>query len=161
MEYSEFKEKAAKRVNGLPMIFAFSPEQLDKAPDDMGLGMKDMKGDRLIGLGSGAFCLKGDLDRIMSGLDAVREMKRGYARDYGQAYDAFPYEMGNHEYHIDWEGDRDVPSRLGLGDGVCGYGDGRDADGYMDAMGLSPVTKAAYRDARGDFPRMADEKDRY
>lgn len=37
----------------------------------------------------------------------------------------------------------------------------KDADEYMDAMGLSPVTKAAYHDARGDFLRMADEKSWY
>lgn len=41
------------------------------------------------------------------------------------------------------------------------FEDGKGADEYMDAMGLSPVTKAAYHDARGDFPRMADEKGWY
>lgn len=79
--------------------------------------------------------------------------------DYEQAYDAFFYEMGNHEYHINYEGDWDVLSCFGLKDSVCEYG--KDVDEYMDAMGLSPVTKAAYHDARGDFLRMADEKDWY
>ena len=50
---------------------------------------------------------------------------------------------------------------FGLDDDVCEYEDGKDVDVYMDAMGLSPVTKAAYHDARGDFLRMADEKDWY
>lgn len=43
MKYSEFIEKTTKRVNDLPMIFAFSSEQLDRALDDMGLSLQDMK----------------------------------------------------------------------------------------------------------------------
>lgn len=50
-------------------------------------------------------------------------------------------------------------SCFGLDDDVCEYEDGKDIDEYMDAMGLSPVTKAAYHDARGDFLRIADEKE--
>lgn len=161
MKYSELIENTTKRVNDLPMIFAFSNEQLDNALDDMGLSLKDMKGDKLIRMGIGAFCLKSDLDHIMSELHAVEDMKREFIEDYEHAYDAFFYEMGNHEYHINYEGDWDVLSCFGLDDGVCEYEDGKDVDEYMDAMGLSPVTKAAYHDARGDFLRMADEKDWY
>lgn len=84
-----------------------------------------------------------------------------FIEDYEQAYDAFMYEMGNHEYHINYEGDWDVLSCFGLNDNVCEYEDGKDVDEYMGAMGLSPVTKAAYHDARGDFLRIADEKDWY
>lgn len=83
------------------------------------------------------------------------------SRTTEQAYDAFMYEMGNHEYHINYEGDWDVLSCFGLNDNVCEYEDSKDVDEYMDAMGLSPVTKAAYHDARGDFLRIADEKDWY
>lgn len=88
-------------------------------------------------------------------------MKREFIKDYEHAYDAFFYEMGNHEYHINYDGDWDVLSCFGLNDNVCEYEDGKDVDEYMDAMGLSPVTKAAYHDARGDFLRMADEKGWY
>lgn len=162
MKYSELIEKTTKRVNDLPMIFAFSQEQLDNALDDMGLSMKDMKGDELIRMGFGAFCLKSDLDYVLSELAAVEDMKRDFIRDYEQAYDAFFYEMGNHEYHINcYQGDWDVLSCFGLDDDVCEFEDGKGADEYMDAMGLSPVTKAAYHDARGDFLRMADEKGWY
>nr|DAE21777.1 MAG TPA: hypothetical protein [Siphoviridae sp. ct2773] len=161
MKYSELIEKTTKRVNDLPMIFAFSSEQLDNALDDMGLSMKDMKGDKLIRMGFGAFCLKSDLDYVLSELDAVEDMKREFIKDYEHAYDAFFYEMGNHEYHINYEGDWDVLSCFGLNDDVCEYEDGKDVDEYMDAMGLLPVTKAAYHDARGDFLRMCDENDWY
>lgn len=161
MKYSELIEKTTKRVNDLPMIYAFSSEQLDNALDDLGLSMKDMKGDKLIRMGFGAFCLKSDLDYVLSELDAVQDMKREFIEDYEHAYDAFFYEMGNHEYHINYEGDWDVLSRFGLNDDVCEYEDGKDVDEYMDAMGLSPVTKAAYHDARGDFLRIADEKGWY
>lgn len=36
----------------------------------------------------------------------------------------------------------DVLSCFGLDDDVCEYEDGKDVGEYMDAMGLSPVTKA-------------------
>ena len=60
-----------------------------------------------------------------------------------------------------WQGDWDVLSCFGLDDDVCEYEDGKDVDEYMDAMGLSLVTKAAYHDARGDFLRIAYEKGWY
>lgn len=159
MKYTEFKDMLQKKVNDLPMFYASSNEQLDNALDDMGLSLKDMKGDKLIRIGFGAFCLKSDLEHIRSELGKVDEMKRDFIEDYEQAYDAFFYEMGNHEYNINWQDDWDVLSCFGLDDDVCEYEDGKDVDEYMDAMGLSPVTKAAYHDARGDFLLICDEND--
>lgn len=161
MKYTEFKDMLQNKVNDLPMFYALSNEQLDNALDDMGLSLKDMKGNKIVRMGYGAYCLERDLDSIMSELNAVDDAKREFIEDHEQAYDAFMYEMGNHEYHINWQGDWDVLSCFGLDDDVCEYEDGKDVDEYMDAMGLSPVTKAAYRDARGDFLRMAGEKDWY
>lgn len=161
MKYTEFKDMLQNKVNDLPVFYAFSNEQLDNALDDMGLSLKDMKGNKIVRLGFGAYCLKRDLDSIMSELNAVDDAKRVFIEDYEQAYDAFMYEMGNHEYHINYEGDWDVLSCFGLDDDVCEYEDGKGAEEYMDAMGLSPVTKAAYHDARGDFLRMADERGWY
>lgn len=112
-------------------------------------------------MGSGAFCLKSDLDYVLSELHSVDEMKREFIKDYEHAYDASFYEMGNHEHHINLQAGWDVLSCFGLDDGVCEHEDGKDVDEYMDAMGLSPATKAAYHDARGDFLRMADEKGWY
>lgn len=161
MKYTEFKDMLQNKVNDLPMFYAFSNEQLDNALDDMGLSLKDMKGNKIVRMGYGAYCLKRDLDSILGELNAVDDAKREFIEDYEHAYDAFMYEMGNHEYHINWQGDWDVLSCFGLNDDVCEYEDGKDVDEYMDAMGLSPVTKAAYHDARGDFLRMADEKGWY
>lgn len=161
MKYTEFKDMLQNKVNDLPMFYAFSNEQLDNALDDMGLSLKDMKGNKIVRIGFGAYCLKRDIDSILRELNKVDEMKRDFIKDYEHAYDAFMYEMGNHEYHINWQGDWDVLSCFGLDDDVCEYEDGKDVDEYMDAMGLSPVTKAAYHDARGDFLRIADEKGWY
>lgn len=161
MKYTEFKDMPQNKVNDLPMFYAFSNEQLDNALDDMGLSLKDMKGSKIVRMGYGAYCLKRDLDSILSELNAVDDAKREFIEDYEHAHDAFMYETGNREYHINWQGDWDVLSCFGLNDDVCEYEDGKDVDEYMDAMVLSPVTKAAYRDARGDFLRMADEKGWY
>lgn len=100
MKYKDFSDMLQKMVNDLPMIFAFSNEQLDNALDDMGLSLKDMKGDKLIRMGFGAFCLKSDLEHIRSELCKVDEMKRDLIKDYEHAYDGFFYETGKHEYHI-------------------------------------------------------------
>lgn len=161
MKYKDFSDMLQKRANDLPMIFAFSNEQLDNALDDMGPSLKDMKGDKLIRMGFGAFCLKSDLEHIRSELGKVDETKRDFIKDYEQAHDAFFYETGNHEHHINWQGGWDALSCFGLDDDVCEHEDGKDVDEYMEAMGLSPVTKAAYHDARGDFLRIYDENDWY
>lgn len=158
MRYTEFKDMLENKVNDLPMFYAFSNEQLDNALVDMGLSLKDMKGNEIARLGYGAYCLKRDLDSILSELDAVDDAKREFIDDYEHAYDAFMHEMGNHEYHINCKGDWEVLSCFGLNDNLCEYEDGKDVDEYMDAMGLSQVTKAAYHDARGDFLRMASEQ---
>jgi len=100
MKYTDFKDMLQNKVNNLPMIFAFSSEQLDNALDDMGLSLKDMKGDKLIRMGAGASCLKSDLDYVLSELHAVDDAKRESIADHEHAYDALFYEMGNREYHI-------------------------------------------------------------
>lgn len=157
MRYKDFSDMPQKKANDPPMMFAFSNEQLDKALDDMGLSLQDMKGGKLIGMGFGAFCPKSGLEHMRGELDKVDDMKREFIKDYEQAYDAFFHETGNHGYRINRQGDWDVLGCFGLDDDVCEHEDGKDVDEHMDAMGLSPVTKAAYHDARGDFLRIADE----
>lgn len=78
MKYTEFKDMLQKKVDDLPMIFAFSNEQFDRALDDMGLSLQDMKGDKLIRMGFGAFCLKSELEHIRGELDKVDDMKREF-----------------------------------------------------------------------------------
>lgn len=74
MKYTEFKDMLQNKVNDLPMFYAFSNEQLDNALDDMGLSMKDMKGNKLVRIGFGAYCLKRDLDSITSTTSTGREI---------------------------------------------------------------------------------------
>lgn len=62
-------------------------------------------------------------------------------RDYEHAKDAFKYEMRNHEYAINWQGDYDVISCFAR---VSYKGDGTE----IDQTGWSDEIKRAYYDAR-------------
>lgn len=62
-------------------------------------------------------------------------------RDYEHAKDAFKYEMRNHEYAINWQGDYDV---IGCFAKVSYRGDGTE----IDQTGWSDEIKRAYCDAR-------------
>ena len=61
-------------------------------------------------------------------------------RDYEHAYQAFLYEMYNHEYAISWQGDWDVIR-------CFANVDGEDADDMLPKTGWSDEVKRAYRDA--------------
>lgn len=62
-------------------------------------------------------------------------------RDYEHAKDAFKYQMWNHEYAINWQGDYDV---IGCFAKVSYRGDGTE----IDQTGWSDEIKRAYYDAR-------------
>lgn len=67
-------------------------------------------------------------------------------RDYEHAKDAFKYEMWNHEYAINWQGDYDV---IGCFAKVSYRGDGTE----IDQTGWSDEIKRAYYDARREVMR--------
>lgn len=77
--------------------------------------------------------------------------KSDFAEDYHKAYDAFRYEIANHEWINNWHAVWDVLSCFGLNDDVCEYDECKDAADYMDAMGFTDTQKRAFNDALSDY----------
>lgn len=97
------------------------------------------------------------IDELM--LNLVKQVE-DTANDYDYQYKAFYYELGNHEYHINaYQGDWDTLSAFGK---IPWRGQSPEArEQYFDDLGFTEVQKKAYRDARRDFLKAADENDWY
>ena len=66
--------------------------------------------------------------------------------------------MGNHEYHINWQGNYDVISVFANLDKAKHYDD---LNELFKIAGFNDVQKEAYALARSKFLKMADENDWY
>ena len=60
--------------------------------------------------------------------------------DLDFAYSAFEYEMYNHEYPINWQGDWDVCSCFGH----CEYDDSKYGKDYLAELGFNDLVIAQY-----------------
>lgn len=104
-KYLEMKERHQRDVNNFPIAFAFSTSQLKEALEKIGAKSLDE-------------CCTihncGDIIR-KSDWEAYRKMAIDHAKELNDAMNdpefaksAFRYEMDNHEYAINWDGDADV-----------------------------------------------------
>ena len=75
-------------------------------------------------------------------------------QDYAYIKSGFLYEMYNHEYGINWQGDWDVLSCFGSVE----YHDNDGLTGYFDQLHFSDTQRRAYLDARREYYKeMADK----
>ena len=147
MTYQEWRKKEQEEFNALPIHWAFSDAQFQETCEELGAsGPEDFYQIRELG---GGFYLKSDAEQIRAYLDKPNELPE-LLKDYEWAKGAFLYEMGNHEYHINWDGDWDVCR-------CFGHVEGDDPDKYFDQLGWEPQTRRAYLDARREFYKMCDE----
>lgn len=109
-EYLEMKERHQRDVNNFPIAFAFNTSQLKEALEK--IGAKSLDECRTIH-NCGDIIHKRDVK-------AFNEMAVNHAKELNDAMkdpefakSAFRYEMDNHEYAINWDGDRDVLSCFG------------------------------------------------
>ena len=156
MTYVEYKRMADEEVNKLPIFFAFTKYRFREEMEKRGLTENDT--DKIYSFGPGGYYLREDRDTID---EWIKKQNKLYEmmREYDFAYGAFYYEMGNHEYHINYyQGDWDVCSCFGN----CEWA-GEEADGeyYLYKMGYNDETVRAYKDARKQFLKDADEKGWY
>ena len=106
MTYKEWKEARQKEANDLPLKFAFSNEQFKKMMEEWGLTEDDT--DKIYSLGfGGGYYLRKDAELIRAYFSKPCDIKK-LMRDEAFALEAFEYEMWNHEYIINWQGDWDV-----------------------------------------------------
>ena len=162
MNYREYRDARQAEINALPLFWAFSNEQFLEAMKKRGYKpRKDTKpsyyADEVCSIGGGGYFLKRDkeiINEFFSKPDPLDELMK----DPEFAEDAFYYEMGNHEYHINYyQGDWDVCSCFGHVE----YNDADDRTEYFKQLGWEQQTIDAYERARKRFLKAADENGWY
>ena len=100
--YYDFKKKQQKEFSEFPMAFAFSEEQLKDGLKK--LGLKETEKFKVFGIGGGGFIRKtdsvafGEMNQKLN-----KEFNDKIKNDDNFVYEAFLYELGNHEYCITWD----------------------------------------------------------
>jgi hypothetical protein len=101
MKYNEMKEKHQKLIDELPLKFAFSDEQFEKAMIELELTKEDT--DKVIGIGGGGFCLPETVDKLIEYYKQFEKEETKAFKDDDFLRSAFEYELANHEYIITYE----------------------------------------------------------
>lgn len=110
-DYLQLKKKHTKAVEDFPIAYAFNKEQLKEALGK--LGVEDVKECTTI-FGHGDIVKKTDADRFIEMLENHTKELQDALQDKDFAVAAFQYEMDNHEYAINYDGDSDVLGCFGL-----------------------------------------------
>ena len=103
-----------------------------------------------------AYYDKKDTDFVKSGAKLLHDLKQAKQQNNTPEYwkNAFLYEMCNHEYGINWQGDFDVCSCFGDCSGVRDYDD---IEELFNACNFTDVQRAAYMDARCEYSKQSVE----
>ena len=137
-EYLEFKKAQEKEMNDFPIAYAFDKKQLDAALEQLGATIEEV----VTVFNMGDIVKKEDAPKYIAMLTRhTQELKDKIVEDKEFAAAAFRYEMDNHEYAINYDGDDDVLSCFGLK--------------YDDLIELG--LKAAYMTAREGHMKYARE----
>ena len=155
MNYQEYKRIKQEGFNALPVFFAFGRNQFKEAMEKRGLTENDT--DKIFALGAGGYYLKKDADQIRAYFNKKDELPE-LMLDHDFAVDAFYYEMANHEYHINYQGDWDV---LNCFYNVEWLGDCADPADYLNELDIPAEVKRYYIEAREKFLRDANKNDWY
>ena len=104
-EYLELKKRHQEEFDKFPIAYAFNDKQLDEALKKLGATREEC----VSVFGHGDVVRKEDARALLDLLDRQRdEVMRRILDDQEFAYEAFLYEMENHEYYINLDGDDDV-----------------------------------------------------
>lgn len=154
--YKQYQDQRQNEYNELPVFYAFSDDQFAKAMRERGLDPTET--DKIYRLGdSGGFYLRSDAEKIRAFFNAPDRL-RELMEDPGFAEDAFYYELGNHEYHINtYQGDWDVCSCFG----ECDFAERKTYRDYLKEIGYPESAVAAFKKARARFLRDAEENNWY
>lgn len=104
-EYLDLQEKHRKELSEFPMAYAFSDKQLEEALEKLGA----TKDECVTVIGHGDIMKRENAKPFIDMLKRqAEEVKDKLKNDPEFAEAAFLYEMDNHEYAINWDGDEDV-----------------------------------------------------
>lgn len=161
MKYTEYKEQRQNAFNALPLFWAFGREQFKEQMEKRGLTENDT--DKLYRFGdSGAMYLKSDAPIIRKFFEdeANRPKLADLMKEYEFAEDAIYYELCNHEFAINSQGNWDVCNCF-ASEELPYYGDRyygkEEREKYFDAMNWSETTRRAWKDAQARYYRDAEE----
>lgn len=147
MTYKEYNKQTQDEFNKLPLFWAFSDDQFEKALGERGIKVEEAK-DHVYRSKAlmGAFYLKKDAGVIQEYFkrDRMKELRDLMDKDAGFALEAFEYEMMNHEYPINWEGDYDVASCFGR----CEFSEEKSGEDYLTELGFNKQTIEQWNIAR-------------
>ena len=110
-KYTELKAKHQAEVNAFPLGFAFNQSQFDEMMIKWGLKPTDIR--EILSIGGGGYVRKDDAKAMHEMFDRHESEMKTAMQDYDFAFEAFNYELGNHEYCYTGELD-DTLDALGL-----------------------------------------------
>lgn len=104
-EYLELKKQHEKEFGDFPIAYAFNDKQLEEALEKLGATREEC----ITVFGHGDIVKRTDAKALIDLLENQREKMLQRIKDDPEfAYEAFLYEMDNHEYAINWSADEDV-----------------------------------------------------
>lgn len=103
--YLDLIEKHRQEINEFPMAYAFNGQQLKEAL--VKLGANDVS-ECVTVFNHGDIVMKEDAPKLIAMLKRHTKEVKEAMKDEEFAEAAFLYEMDNHEYAINWDGDDDV-----------------------------------------------------
>lgn len=138
-EYLDLQKRQQQEFEDFPIAYAFSDKQLTEALEKLGAE----KSECVTVFGHGDVVKKKDVPALTDMLKRHTKEIHEALKDKEFAEAAFLYEMDNHEYAINWDGDADVLACFSLD------------EKKLHEMGLDD----AYRKARRAHMKHAQEWD--
>lgn len=107
--YKEMLNRHREEVSAQKMFYAFSAEQFAD-----GLERIDAEKSEVVRMPFGGFMRKDDVPGFLAMRKRQAEELESAMKDAAFAEEAFLYEMNDHEYAINWQGDYDVMLCFGI-----------------------------------------------
>lgn len=149
--YEQMRKRHQEEFNEFPLGAAFSNEQFDKMMYKFGLTPEDT--DKILSIGNGCFIRKSDKESFHEIMKRHSDEMEAAMKDIEFFKSAVLYEMCNHEYGINWQGDYDVINALGFD---VEYSDGSELEKCTE---MTYEQKAAYLEAKKEYHKLAIEKE--
>lgn len=108
MKYYELAAIQQKRIDDVPLHFAFGDADFKAELDKLGVTVDDV-----VGIGGGGFMLKSEAHLLAEATKINMEEEKAFFEDDANMLDAMEYELANHEYCITYDAD-DALCALGL-----------------------------------------------
>lgn len=109
--YLDIQKRQQKELEDFPIAYAFNKEQLDEALRKLGVNSVT---ECVSVMGHGDVVKRTDAPKLLAMLHRHTKELQDAMKNEEFAEAAFLYEMDNHEYAINWDGDADVLSALCL-----------------------------------------------